>query len=63
MGFLKKYIINLNWKPLYEKGWSSRIYAIRILYKNLPEVYDALYDVSNGTSIDQKVKYVAKYGI
>lgn len=43
-----------------ETRWSSRIDAIKPLFTNLPEIYDALYEISNGISYDQKAKYDAK---
>lgn len=56
----KKYAINLTLKPLSETRWSSRIDAIKPLFSNLPEIYDALYEISNSTTFDQKAKYDAK---
>ena len=47
-------------KPLSETRWSSRIDAIKPLFRELPEIYDALYEISNGILYDQKAKYDAK---
>ncbi|XP_022830235.1 zinc finger MYM-type protein 1-like [Spodoptera litura] len=57
---LKKYVINLTLKPLSETRWSSRIDAIKPLFTNLPEIYDALYEITNNLSYDPKAKYDAK---
>ncbi|KAL4703335.1 hypothetical protein ACJJTC_013101 [Scirpophaga incertulas] len=57
---LKKYVLNLTLKPLSETRWSSRIDAIKPLCTNLPDIYDALYEISNDISYDQKTKYDAK---
>lgn len=57
---LKKHITMLTLKPLSETRWSSRIDAIRPLHNNLPEIYDALYEITNTLSFDQKAKYEAK---
>lgn len=53
---MKKFVINLILKPLFETRWSSRIDAIKPLFTNLPAVYGALYEISN----DQTAKYDAK---
>lgn len=57
---VKDHFSNITLKPLSDTRWSSRIDAIKPLYKNLPEIYDALYDISNSDQFDEQSKYQAK---
>lgn len=57
---LTTHVTDLTLKPLSETRWSSRIDAIKPLYKYLPEVYDALFEICNSSKLDQQSKYQAK---
>lgn len=55
---LKSNVTNLTLKPLSDTRWSSRIDAITPLKYELGEVYDALFEISEG-SFENKVKNLA----
>lgn len=57
---LTKHVDGLTLKPLSETRWSSRIDAIKPLFKHLPEVYDALFEIYDSSKLDEQIKYQAK---
>ncbi|XP_044147234.1 zinc finger MYM-type protein 1-like [Bufo gargarizans] len=57
---LKEHVTNLTLKPLSETRWESRVAAIKPLRYFLPEVFDALYDISDDDNRDINTKHQAQ---